>query len=577
MLLVPSGPLRSDAVGLKPGLAFATSAHPTRSVSLHEGPAFAPQHRAVRAATSGKLDIDAMVRARMETPTEGAGDKKVWRPSSWFSKNKKPEGEDEPTAPTDGGGGAASTKPAKGEAVSSKGVDAALSKFDFKIYGHKFEVDDKDVKVNLLGMELKTYTKAGLGPVTFPGGELEEGQYALIATVAQQFTQAGDIKRPSKDLIKPMRPPDPGTEHHLDKRKKLSKELHLDIGFSDDSDDVKETKRLKSELSGVPPGPEALLLKKAEQQEELWYETMKRDEEGGESWDVGELNPRMLGFAMTTALTEKIGESALLAAEVTNLQAPRLTKDEGFFDSKVFANKDWPWIIPVHAKFLNDNAGDMDDGKRMLPISALIVKSLDKMPTEGGTFGYKERFKGDKQGFRSHRNQRDPLHRRTWSKVVPVPEGGTGLRWNRKQILAKFMCEVYPVAFVPPAAGGTPQLRFGHTILVPKEVNDLSKYFIEIENGSRNYETALGHALKGEHLDMRLLGATRVLLKGIQETAEGRSANRAVRKRFQKLLSMGHNKSAGTGAPLLDDDELGALMAHELRVGAAWAEDSDSE
>lgn len=63
--------LYSDAVGLRPDVRIEPSRHPTTSVGLHDGPKFAPQHRAVAAPAA--LDIDAMVAARLSAT--GAGDK----------------------------------------------------------------------------------------------------------------------------------------------------------------------------------------------------------------------------------------------------------------------------------------------------------------------------------------------------------------------------------------------------------------------------------------------------------------------------------------------------------------------
>lgn len=60
--------LYSDAVGLHPDVRIEPSRHPTTSVGLHDGPKFAPQHRAVAAPAA--LDIDAMVAARLSTPEE---------------------------------------------------------------------------------------------------------------------------------------------------------------------------------------------------------------------------------------------------------------------------------------------------------------------------------------------------------------------------------------------------------------------------------------------------------------------------------------------------------------------------
>jgi len=62
--------LYSDAIGLHPDVRIEPSLHPTTSVGLHDGPKFAPQHRAVAAPAA--LDIDAMVAARLST---GAGEK----------------------------------------------------------------------------------------------------------------------------------------------------------------------------------------------------------------------------------------------------------------------------------------------------------------------------------------------------------------------------------------------------------------------------------------------------------------------------------------------------------------------
>ena len=58
--------LYSDAVGLHPDVRIEPSLHPTTSVGLHDGPKFAPQHRAVAAPAA--LDIGAMVAARLSTP-----------------------------------------------------------------------------------------------------------------------------------------------------------------------------------------------------------------------------------------------------------------------------------------------------------------------------------------------------------------------------------------------------------------------------------------------------------------------------------------------------------------------------
>ena len=58
--------LYSDAVGLHPDVRIEPSRHPTTSVGLHDGPKFAPQHRAVAAPAA--LDIGAMVAARLSTP-----------------------------------------------------------------------------------------------------------------------------------------------------------------------------------------------------------------------------------------------------------------------------------------------------------------------------------------------------------------------------------------------------------------------------------------------------------------------------------------------------------------------------
>ena len=58
--------LYSDAVGLRAGLSADALRHPTASVGLHDGPGFAPQHRAV--AQHAPLDIGAMVAARLSLP-----------------------------------------------------------------------------------------------------------------------------------------------------------------------------------------------------------------------------------------------------------------------------------------------------------------------------------------------------------------------------------------------------------------------------------------------------------------------------------------------------------------------------
>lgn len=81
--------LYSDAVGLRTGLSADALRHPTASVGLHDGPTFAPQHRAV--AQHAPLDIGAMVAARLSLPEpemDTAGDKKFM-----FNYGKKKKGE----------------------------------------------------------------------------------------------------------------------------------------------------------------------------------------------------------------------------------------------------------------------------------------------------------------------------------------------------------------------------------------------------------------------------------------------------------------------------------------------------
>lgn len=70
--LTPCGPLRSEAVALRPEVRLGAAAGPTRSVSLHAGPKFVPQRAATHHhhhhhhATTA-LDLDAMFAAKAST------------------------------------------------------------------------------------------------------------------------------------------------------------------------------------------------------------------------------------------------------------------------------------------------------------------------------------------------------------------------------------------------------------------------------------------------------------------------------------------------------------------------------
>ena len=109
--------LYSDAVGLRTGMSADALRHPTASVGLHDGPKFAPQHRAV--AQHAPLDIGAMVAARLSLPEpemDTAGDKKFM-----FNYGKKKKGEDSPAKE---GPGVLERAASSVKDLAKKGVDS---------------------------------------------------------------------------------------------------------------------------------------------------------------------------------------------------------------------------------------------------------------------------------------------------------------------------------------------------------------------------------------------------------------------------------------------------------------------
>lgn len=139
--------LYSDAVGLRTGLSAEALRHPTASVGLHDGPTFAPQHRAV--AQHAPLDIGAMVAARLSLPEpemDTAGDKKFM-----FNYGKKKKGE----AAGPAGPGALQKK-------ASSMLDKAKSDLGGALQGAKASMKDQWDAANkedaITGMDKYDYT-----------------------------------------------------------------------------------------------------------------------------------------------------------------------------------------------------------------------------------------------------------------------------------------------------------------------------------------------------------------------------------------------------------------------------------
>lgn len=596
--LFASGPLRSDAIGLKPGAVLRTGAHPTRSVSLHEGRTFEPQHAARasgRMPSNGGLDIDAMVRAKLAMTGNAASTE------TRFFRGAKD------TLKTVGTKTAKFGKWMRDERVAKK---TGMFQFDYTLFGQAYTLAG-----NMITKSLPVIYEEN--PISEP-----EAKYpcALLATIdktyntkKQMFVVTDEDKlAPFKSKSKLGKLGGRGDPVNLQK-------YHLDMP-------VLEGFR-QTELRDIrqPTATWPLIDIASAQEEAYQMEKVKVTASGKLQYNtVDKVHPLLFGFSMVEPLDPANVGSELhdqLNKYLKHAQDLREQSEE------VESGVNKPWIVGIPASYKENasfNKGVGEEGNeetrgtgattKMHPITALLITPLSGL-IESGTattsFQYKKRVEYDTLGYTQHsevanalkdlakqksyidakpdkqeekRNQL--LSENPFLKVWNMPPEGTAVQWKNGKVHELFSCAIHaitlPSTLLDENNANAPLQIGTHPILVPKGEEasvDLTKYCMKVGD---TYQPALGHAAEGKLIDMRLLWTTMKLGRSVQNLANhGAVVPKMLRAQCAPLFGEKVVQSlVAVGEGLDDDEALHALMAQELQLGAPIAccrMDSDDE
>ena len=572
--LVPSGPLRSDAVGLHPSARIATGSQPPRSVSLHAGPRFVPEHRAPTRASDGGLDIDAMIGARfgvsVDTLREADTGMKIFRRSSKDKELDKPlvQGEkkkgliDSMKEQRNKLVAGASGLAARATGLRDKAVDKAtgMDKFDYAVYGTDYELEK-----HMFTRKDETYTYDA-------DHKLAEGapvENALLATVNKTFDakQNHFVVAPS-DKLNPYQ----STGFLSDKfSTEFAQKYHLLIPLDPDKGAL--------ESHAVPFGDRELFyVNVAKEQEKLMKHVVYRGKKGATE-TVSGVHPLCLGFTMARPLEEvsqDIGKD--LYQKLADL---KLSKQD-FAERK--PQPDVPYLVGISTGTKGgmpagwwgsppDEATkeptDVDTtgvgyGKGMHAAVGFLVTPLSIKDQAPWTYRY-ENTHYDDRGFEAAdaatvaKAKRDMNDK--YKLALPDWDGAEG--WESGKVVRLFSCVVHPlcvgscVGMEADSACDSASIKLmigAHPIFVPRDSEDITKYCIQMGPGTLN--SALGHAVANRHIDMRLLWTALKLGRSLIHMSYDKGVPTKTQMSVRRILGRdGLVKMETTGAPL-DGDEL---------------------